>query len=76
MKNELVNSGDVVAVTFDLWVDISLHGFIAITAHKINKEFELSPFTLDVIDIEGKHTGYAIYELIDVSRMDDCSICC
>jgi hypothetical protein len=45
------------ACTSDIWSSKSMMAFMALTIHFLIEDFNMKSFTLEVEQIEGKHTG-------------------
>jgi hypothetical protein len=60
LKAKIKANCDRYCLTTDLWSDRSMRGFMAVTLHYLDAEFEMNDWTLEVIRFEGKHTGSAI----------------
>ena len=73
IQEMLQNFSDRISYTIDIWTSISAKAFLAITAHFINKEWELQSVIVDFIQIWGKHTGENIKEIF-ISFLQDFEI--
>ena len=60
LKDTIINSIDYIHLTFDLWSSKAHDSYLGITAHWINKEFEICNMVLNVGEIPYPHTGVEI----------------
>lgn len=56
----LKKNNSMIAFTTDMWTSVSRRGYMAITAHWINSEFQLKNLTLSFREVAEKHTGKTI----------------
>ena len=57
IKSLLRQNIEFASLTTDTWTSVANDGFIAITAHGINNEWELVNYTLAVQHLNDRHTG-------------------
>ena len=69
----LQNFPDQISYTTDIWISISIKVFLIITAHFINKEWELQSVIVNFIQIWGKYSGENIKEIF-ISFLQDFEI--
>ncbi|CAB4431752.1 unnamed protein product [Rhizophagus irregularis] len=53
-----------VSVTTDIWSSLKNEGFLGVTIHFIDNDWQLKHFTLDIFRFKGSHTGQAISDEI------------
>jgi len=63
IKEIMQNISGKISYTIDIWTSPSAKSFLAITAHFINKEWELQLIFLDFVQIWGPHTGENIKKI-------------
>ena len=51
------NISEKILYTIDIWISPVAKSFLAITAHFMDKEWELQSILLDFVQIWGSHTG-------------------
>src|SRR5271169_1700 len=73
IQEMLQNFPGRISYTTDIWTSILAKAFLTITAHFINKEWELQSVIVDFIQIWGKHTGENIKEIF-ISFLQDFEI--
>ena len=66
-SKKLLDSAKFVSITADLWSDRQQRSYLGVTAHFLNKNFELKNLTIALRVFNGIHTGQQIYkELIEI----------
>jgi hypothetical protein len=61
LKKDINDTNDM-AITHDSWTSINTESYGTVTAHFIDKEWQLKSVVLETKKIEGSHTGEAIAE--------------
>jgi hypothetical protein len=71
MRALLKNLPGKVSFTMDCWTSPSTKSFLSITAHFINKEWELQNIIIDFIQMHDSHTGSNIKDafILGISNM-------
>ena len=71
MKTILKDLPDKISFTTDCWTSPSTKSFLSLTAHFINKEWELQNIIIDFIQMQDSHTGVNIKNafLIGIKKM-------
>lgn len=62
IQNILLNVPGKISFTTDCWTSPSIKSFLSITAHFINKDWELQHILLDFIEVVESHTGKNLKE--------------
>lgn len=60
VMREINEASGKVSITFDCWTSPNVHGYLCITAHYINKDWELKSPVLAFDVIHGSHTAEAL----------------
>ena len=64
LLDELYNLDSRVCITSDMWTSSQNLGYIVVTAHYIDAEFNLKKKVLSFKDVKYPHTGFAVEEAI------------
>jgi hypothetical protein len=59
-----LSEAEFLSVTTDAWSSKNFIGFLGVTAHFINAEFQMVSRTIDISQIHGSHTGINICEAL------------
>ena len=62
LKTDLSTSGSEISITHDGWTSMATESYDTVTAHFINKDWELKSAVLQTHKITGSHTGEKIAE--------------
>ncbi len=73
IQSFLQNLPEKILFTTDIWTSPSAKSFLSLTAHFINKKWELQNVIIDFIQIHDSHTGENIKNVF-VSCLDNLSI--
>ncbi len=73
IQSFLQNLSGKISFTTDIWTSPSAKSFLSLTAHFINKKWELQNVIIDFIQIHDSHTGENIKNVF-VSCLDNLSI--
>jgi len=73
IQSFLQNLSGKISFTTDIWTSPSAKSFLSLTAHFINKKWELQNIIIDFIQIHDSHTGKNIKNVF-VSCLDNLSI--
>ncbi len=66
----LQNLPGKISFTMDIWTSPTTKSFLSITAHFLNKEWELQSIIVDFVQIYGSHTGENIKNIF-ISCLND-----
>lgn len=80
MKNSVTSflkaSGSKISLTIDGWSSIGMKGYYGITAHFVDKNWNIQSIVLDFVPAEGSHTGAStaniLFEVLKSFDLLDC----
>ena len=59
------------SITTDMWSSLAHHGYIAVTIHFINQNFEMENFLLDTREMLGSHTAENLAEELQAAVLNE-----